>query len=210
MSSKTHDLAERVAALEQELLEKDQELRLAHAAIEAEEEAESLHRFGPRCGWLVGLLIFQSSSSLILEYFSGLIEQHQQIVFFLTMLVGAGGNAGGQSVVLVVRSLALGREVDFLGQLQTACGLVLVLTVVTFGRAWAQGVDMVTTLAIGCSMAGIVFISVIVGTLLPLSLFKLGIDPAHSSAAIQVLMDISGISLTCAISLLILGDGSAE
>lgn len=36
-----------------------------------------------------------------------LIKSHPTVIYFLTMLVGAGGNAGGQSTVLVVRRLAL-------------------------------------------------------------------------------------------------------
>ena len=44
--------------------------------------------------WLVGLLIFQSCSSFILASNEQLLQRHPNIVYFLTMLVGAGGNAG--------------------------------------------------------------------------------------------------------------------
>jgi Mg/Co/Ni transporter MgtE len=36
------------------------------------------------------------------------LQRHTVIVFFLTMLVGAGGNAGNQAAVLVIRGLATG------------------------------------------------------------------------------------------------------
>jgi len=49
-----------------------------------------------------------SFSSFILERFSSLIETHLIVTFFLTMLVGAGGNAGNQSAVMVIRGLATG------------------------------------------------------------------------------------------------------
>lgn len=52
-----------------------------------------------RSGWLVGLLILQSCSSFILSHNQGLLEEHIVIVQFLTMLVGAGGNAGNQASV---------------------------------------------------------------------------------------------------------------
>merc|ERR1719343_1408830 len=61
------------------------------------------------------LLMCQSTSSLILEHFQVLLSSHPVVIYFLTMLVGAGGNAGGQSTVLVVRRLALaahGRDKD--------------------------------------------------------------------------------------------------
>lgn len=65
----------------------------------SEEDIESLNQFWPRARWLLGLLFLQSTSSFILKGFQSLIEKHPSIVFFLTMLVGAGGNAGSQSVV---------------------------------------------------------------------------------------------------------------
>lgn len=54
-----------------------------------------------RGGWLCGLLVFQSCSSFILSSNQDLISDHPSIVFFLTMLVGAGGNAGNQAAVRV-------------------------------------------------------------------------------------------------------------
>jgi hypothetical protein len=47
-----------------------------------------------RCSWLIGLLLFQSCSSYILADNVELLQSHPAIIFFLTMLVGAGGNAG--------------------------------------------------------------------------------------------------------------------
>jgi hypothetical protein len=47
--------------------------------------------------WLLGLLVLQSSSSFILDAYQDLIREHLVVTLFLTMLVGAGGNAGNQS-----------------------------------------------------------------------------------------------------------------
>lgn len=47
--------------------------------------------FIERAGWLVGLLIFQSFSSIILSSNTELLSRHPTVIFFLTMLVGAGG-----------------------------------------------------------------------------------------------------------------------
>lgn len=49
-----------------------------------------------RGAWLFGLLFFQSTSSFILAANQKLIDDHPAIIYFLTMLVGAGGNAGNQ------------------------------------------------------------------------------------------------------------------
>jgi hypothetical protein len=47
-----------------------------------------------RALWLVGLLVLQSCSGIILARNEALLENHPVIIYFLTMLVGAGGNAG--------------------------------------------------------------------------------------------------------------------
>ena len=59
--------------------------------------------------WLIGLLILQSCSSFILANYEKLLAEHQALIYFLTMLVGAGGNAGNQSCVKMVRELAIGK-----------------------------------------------------------------------------------------------------
>ena len=52
-----------------------------------------------RAKWLVGLLALQSMSGFILARNELLLQTHPVIVYFLTMLVGAGGNAGNQAAV---------------------------------------------------------------------------------------------------------------
>ena len=49
-----------------------------------------------RASWLLGLLICQSFSSFILADNEQLLVSHPTIIYFMTMLVGAGGNAGNQ------------------------------------------------------------------------------------------------------------------
>lgn len=58
--------------------------------------------------WLIGLLVLQSCSSFILANYEKLLAEHQALIYFLTMLVGAGGNAGNQACVKMVRELAIG------------------------------------------------------------------------------------------------------
>ncbi|CAM9209808.1 unnamed protein product, partial [Ectocarpus sp. 8 AP-2014] len=59
--------------------------------------------------WLLGLLVLQSSSSFVLDHYQDLLRDHVVVTLFLTMLVGAGGNAGNQSAIKVIRGLATGR-----------------------------------------------------------------------------------------------------
>jgi hypothetical protein len=59
--------------------------------------------------WLVWLMLLQSTSSWILGRYQTLLSENMIVISFLTMLVGAGGNAGAQSAVSSVRGIALGR-----------------------------------------------------------------------------------------------------
>jgi Mg/Co/Ni transporter MgtE len=61
-----------------------------------------------RFGVLASLLVLQSLSSIVLQRYEQLLEHHIEITLFLTMVVGAGGNASNQSAVDVIRGLATG------------------------------------------------------------------------------------------------------
>ena len=55
------------------------------------DNATFIQQLRKRAGVLVGLLVFQSCSSFILSSYERLLQKHSVVVFFLTMLVGAGG-----------------------------------------------------------------------------------------------------------------------
>ena len=126
------------------------------------------------------------------------------------MLVGAGGNAGNQASVRVIRGLALGTlnqdtQRQFLTrELKMALCLSAVLSLAGFVRAIAFRTPLPETIAVTAALALIVFSSVCLGAVLPLFLKKLGVDPAHSSTTIQVVMDILGVLLAVFVSTLIL------
>jgi hypothetical protein len=61
---------------------------------ELDKETSFLSSIWDRASWLVGLMILQSLSSYILSYNEATLQRHPSIIYFLTMLVGAGGNAG--------------------------------------------------------------------------------------------------------------------
>ncbi|CAJ1384985.1 unnamed protein product [Effrenium voratum] len=179
---------------------------------EEEGSSATLQNFGHRAGWLVLLLLCQSSSSFILQRFEFLIKSHPTVIYFLTMLVGAGGNAGGQSTVLVVRRLALAGKRNSLSfhrivgsEILVGAKLAIVLFAAAFLRCAIFKVFGAECIAICLSMFVIVFTSTALGAALPLFLSHLGLDPAHAGATIQVVMDVSGVALTCVISSAVLG-----
>jgi len=163
-----------------------------------------------RAYWLVGLLALQSMSGFILAKNEALLQTHPVIIYFLTMLVGAGGNAGNQASVRVIRGIALGTLNDdtqrqFLNrELKMALSLSCVLSLAGFIRAAVFRTPFAETIAITTALSMIVFSSICLGAILPLILRKLKVDPAHSSTTIQVIMDILGVVLTVVVSSAIL------
>ena len=134
---------------------------------------------------------------------------------FLTMLVGAGGNAGNQAAVLVIRGLATG-EVTVASQcrylwseVQMALCIASIMVFAGFGRVLLFGGDVRDAVAIASSLLAIVLISIVAGALLPLALHRAGFDPAHAGATIQVIMDLSGVLITCVVCSLLLAGGAS-
>lgn len=166
-----------------------------------------------RAGWLVGLLVLQSMSSFILARNEALLQKHLVIVRFLTMLVGAGGNAGNQASVRVIRGLAVGTidphnpQKVLKRELAMGVALSLVLGVAGCIRAAVFMTPWLETVAITASLFMIVSISIILGAIMPLGMKLSGIDPAHSSTTIQVVMDILGVTITVCVSSFILETG---
>jgi Mg/Co/Ni transporter MgtE len=178
--------------------------------------------------------VLQSASSFIISRNEALLQSHLVIVQFLTMLVGAGGNAGNQASVrgacvgppqllltpralrfrglsltvassidpAVIRGLATGTVNDrnartfLLDEIKMGVALSALLGAAGFARAAAFAVPPPETLAITASLSAIVFLSIVLGAVLPLAMSRMRIDPAHSSTTIQVLMDILGVTIT--------------
>lgn len=157
-----------------------------------------------RGSWLTGLLIFQSFSSFILVANEGLLASHPDIIFFLTMLVGAGGNAGNQAAVRVIRGLAVG-SITPRGRwrfLRSELGMALALSCFVGLVGCARAVlsfrtSPLETLAITVALVTIIFISVVTGSVLPFVLQYFKFDPAHSSTSIQVPYRVATLPLPC-------------
>ena len=124
-------------------------------------------------------------------------------------LVGAGGNAGNQASVRIIRGLATGevtpdaseRTRSIVSQeLARAVALGLILVVAGFVRVIAFDASVADACAISASLFIIVSSSVVLGTLLPLLLQAAKVDAANSSTMIQVIMDVMGVLITCTVA----------
>lgn len=147
--------------------------------------------------------------------FYQLIVVYRVVIYFLTMLVGAGGNAGNQASVRVIRGIAVGalspnnhvaRWQFLFRELKMALGLSIIVAIVGFMRTilFHSITPLSEAIAITVALYMIVFTSICFGAILPFILQRLGVDPAHSSTSIQVIMDILGVYLTVAVTSLLL------
>ena len=57
--------------------------------------------------WIIILIILQMFSTLIISRFEGAIASLTLLSFFMSLVTDAGGNAGGQTTTLIVRSISL-------------------------------------------------------------------------------------------------------
>jgi hypothetical protein len=122
--------------------------------------------------WLLGLLVLQSMSSFVLDSYQELIQDHLVVTLFLTMLVGAGGNAGNQSAIKVIRGLATGSlkpttaGIRRAMQQQLAVGLMLGVGLAAGGwlRVYVTNGNALNATAISVSLFLIVLTSVLAGT----------------------------------------------
>lgn len=173
-----------------------------------------------RAPWLVGLLILQSASSLILGRFGDLIQRHVLLAFFLTTVVGAGGNSGSQSAAMLIVGLARG-EIDEVRDFWRVLGremfvamiLGAMLACVAFVRVLflGGGTDVVymSSITIALALLLTVMAASVMGSATPMVLKRFGVDPALGSGpALATLTDICGAMILCVTATLILGGGS--
>lgn len=92
-----------------------------------------------------------------------------------------------------------------IGELKVGFFLSILLGIAGCIRAAVFFTPVAETFAITASLVMIVGISILLGTVLPLLMKFVKIDPAHSSTTIQVIMDILGVAITVSMSSLILG-----
>ena len=155
--------------------------------------------------WLLFLLVLQSCSSFVLSSNEALIQDNVIITLYLTMLVGAGGNAGNQSAIEVITGLATGAieyNAESFGktvskQLRVGALLGFFLGAGSFARVYVTNRDVIGSFAISTACFSIVVCSTIVGGAVPYVLIFCGQEPANAGSSVQVCMDVLGVTITC-------------
>jgi len=122
--------------------------------------------------------------------FEGIIAQLTILAVFLPVVAGQGGNAGAQSLAVVMRGIVM-REIPkdkFLalvlkeGKIGAINGAVI--GAVTALVAWVWYGNPFLGLVIGLGMLVNLILAGLAGASIPLIMKKIGIDPAQSSSII--------------------------
>jgi magnesium transporter len=157
---------------------------------------ESLRR---RLPWLGVNLVTAFLAASVVGLFSDTINQVVVLAALMPIVAGMGGNAATQTLAVIVRGLALG-ELTWSNARQALIkeGLVglgngLALGLVAAIGAWAWKGNPVLGAVLAMAMIINMFIAATAGTLIPLGLRALKIDPAlASSVFITTLTDVFG------------------
>lgn len=188
------------------------------------------HSIKQRLPWLSILLILSMVTSMILSFFEGSLTATQgaiilstRLAIYLPLILGMAGNTGTQSLAVMVRYLAtakkemtrksmfryLMREIGtgiFQGLIIGALVFVMVsITNLIIRGVIFEYVALVTALVTAGSIFIALFVSTVLGALIPLGMDKMKIDPAVASGPfITTVSDIISLTIYYSISLAIL------
>ncbi|VYU58644.1 magnesium transporter [Clostridium paraputrificum] len=181
-----------------------------------EETTEDIHRLGgvdeeekvdgslrnsikSRLPWLIVNLITAILAASVVGAFKGTISQVVTLATFMPIVAGMGGNAGTQSLTIVVRGIALG-ELDkdngmriFIKELLVGLttGVVIGSIIAVLGFIWER--NIVFGIVIGVAMILNMMVATMSGFIVPVILKKLKIDPALASAVfVTTVTDVLG------------------
>lgn len=160
--------------------------------------AESLRK---RVPWLQVNLVTAFIAASVVAIFEGNIKAVPALAVFMPVVAGMGGNAATQTLTVIVRGIALG-ELTWANSRKAlfkeaavglgngfACGVVGALVV------WAWKGDPWLGAILGAAMIINMFVAATAGTLIPLALRALKVDPAlASSVFITTLTDVFGFA----------------
>lgn len=140
-----------------------------------------------RLPWLGVNLFTALAAGLVVSLFEDTIARLALIAAFMPMVAGMGGNAGIQTVTVVVRSLALGRitprDAWPVLRHELAVGLLIGAAIgVPVGIVgWIVNGSPVLGVIVGVAMWANITNGMVTGVFIPLLLHRLGQDPAISA-----------------------------
>ena len=144
-----------------------------------------------RIPWLLLLMLSATFTGQIIASFEEKLAAIPVLIAFIPMLMGTGGNSGGQSSVTIIRGLAVGeienrdiwqiiwketRVAVLSGVILAACNFVKIILVDNL--IFQNEVSIMANLVVSLTLIATVVVAKIVGCALPIGAKKIGLDPA--------------------------------
>lgn len=155
-----------------------------------------------RIPWLVGLLGVGIMAGNIISHYEETLSAVVVLAMFIPMMAGMAGNTGTQSLAVVVRGLTMGqfkgKDVWRLIRREAAVGFLIGvvngLLISIIAAVWHD--SLILGFVIGLSLWITMFFATLAGTIVPLIMSKLKIDPAVASGPfITTLNDLVGLTI---------------
>jgi magnesium transporter len=169
------------------------------------------HSVRRRLPWLIINLITAFLAAAVISLFEATIARLAVLAVFQSIVAGEGGNAGTQTLAIMVRGLALGeiqfKDISRALLREAGIGMVhgAVVGVLVALGAWVWRGSPVLGLVIGLAMLGNLIAAGLAGTLVPLTLRALKLDPALASAVLVTMVtDVVGFGLFLGLATLFL------
>lgn len=164
-----------------------------------------------RVPWLLVNLGTAFLAASVVSMFRGTIDQYTMLAAFLPIVGGMGGNAGSQTLTIMVRSLALGEIEDNEWRrmltkeiiISTVAGIVIGTTVGLISWLWMGSwvLGVVLCLAMQLNMIA----AAMAGVLVPICLRAVKVDPAlASSIMVTTVTDVMGFFIFLSLATLAL------
>ena len=140
-----------------------------------------------RLPWLMVNLLTVLLAAVVVAAFEDTVAQVAVLAAFLPVVAGQGGNAGIQTLTVVIRSLAVGRlagrNLWRVVLHEAATGLVngVVIGAAVGVAAWLWQGNTTLGLVVGIALAVNMLVGVIAGVLIPMGLQRFRQDPALSA-----------------------------
>ena len=168
-----------------------------------------LSTFSSRIPWLLLLMVTSTFTGRIISGFEGALSAFPVLIAFIPMLMGTGGNSGGQSSVAVIRGLALEeirpsdamRVVFKESSVAILCGAALAICnllkiMLIDNLIFDMGVGTLAAVVISLTLFTTVLVSKLVGGALPILAKVAGLDPAvMASPFITTIVDAVSLLL---------------
>jgi magnesium transporter len=167
-----------------------------------------------RIPWLVVLLLAATLTTNVIASYSSVLQAAVVLAFFIPIVTGTGGNSGTQSATLMIRGLATGElrfhDIWRILLKEAAVGLLIgtCLGVLTLGRAMIlpPRIPLNEAMAVATAMFFVVIVATLVGTLAPMLIARLRLDPAVMAGPLMAtLIDVSGLTIYFQTAKLLLG-----